>query len=129
VSNNALLCLLLQSVDACTPVRAHPPPLFNRSEERFCRFCRSELPDWREVHASLPKATPVMSVVHNGSMHQVSVEQGTGGQEQFRAKIREIFGLADDDAIHLTFGCKVPCPCGDAGQEKRAEERKKDACV
>ena len=30
-----------------------------RAEERFCRFCAAELPDWRDTHAHLPKAPPV----------------------------------------------------------------------
>lgn len=78
------------------------------SEERQCRFCKVELPDWRDAHANMPKATPIMTVVHNGVTHQVTVEPGPNGQERFQATIRKIFNLGESDAIQLTFGCRVP---------------------
>ena len=78
------------------------------SEERACKLCGTELPDWREVHVGMPKATPIMTVIHNGVSHQVRVEPGVDGQQRFQATIRKIFKLADTDAIHLTFGCKAP---------------------
>ena len=31
-----------------------------RDEERCCRFCSVELPDWKGAHAELPKALPIM---------------------------------------------------------------------
>lgn len=82
--------------------------LLGCSEERFCRFCNAELPDWRDVHVGFPKATPVMTVVHNGVTHQVRVDSGPGGRERFQSMIRKIFNLGEEDAIQLTFGCRVP---------------------
>lgn len=74
----------------------------------MCRFCKAELPDWREAHADMPKATPIMTVVHNGVTHQVAVESGADGQRRFQETIRKIFNLSETDAIQLTFGCRVP---------------------
>ena len=34
-----------------------------KEQERYCRFCRDKLPDWREAHAALPRATPIVSGV------------------------------------------------------------------
>jgi hypothetical protein len=79
-----------------------------RAEERFCRFCATELPDWRDAHAHLPKAPPVMSVVHAGVTHQVAVAPGAAGKASFEREIRRIFGLAAADAVSLTFGCRIP---------------------
>jgi hypothetical protein len=78
------------------------------SEEFFCRFCASELPNWREAHEALPRGRPIMTVCHNGVSHHVLVEPGPEGQQQFQATVRRIFGLEEDDAMQLTFGCKVP---------------------
>ena len=49
-----------------------------------------------------------MTVVHNGVTHQVTVEPGPDGRERFQAEIRRIFNLGENDAIQLTFGCRVP---------------------
>lgn len=49
-----------------------------------------------------------MTVVHGGQTYQVHVEPGSDGKKAFDAKIREIFNLSPDDAVELTFGCKVP---------------------
>lgn len=77
-------------------------------EERRCRFCRDTLPDWRDVHAGLPRAQPVMTVVHEGLTHQVIVEPGEEGQKKFQDDIRRIFGLEGHETIQLTFGCRIP---------------------
>ena len=60
------------------------------------------------MHVGFPKATPVMTVVHNGVTHQVRVEPGPDGRERFQSMIRKIFNLGEEDAIQLTFGCRVP---------------------
>jgi hypothetical protein len=49
-----------------------------------------------------------MTVVHNGVTHQVTVEPGPDGRERFQSEIRRIFNLGENDAIQLTFGCRVP---------------------
>ncbi|WPT15037.1 hypothetical protein PSENEW3_00002978 [Picochlorum sp. SENEW3] len=79
-----------------------------KSEERRCRFCKDTLPDWRDVHAGLPRAQPIMTVVHEGVTHQVVVEPGEEGQRKFQDDIRRIFGLEGHETIQLTFGCRIP---------------------
>jgi hypothetical protein len=53
-------------------------------EERYCRFCEAELPDWRDASAGLPMARPVMIVMHQGVSHQVSVSPGADGAASFQ---------------------------------------------
>lgn len=43
-----------------------------KTEEVSCRFCSAQLPDWRDTTAALPKATPIMTIVHNGESYQVT---------------------------------------------------------
>ncbi|GAB4813230.1 hypothetical protein N2152v2_000276 [Parachlorella kessleri] len=69
---------------------------------------KAELPDWRDIHAGLPRATPIMTIVHNGTSHQVAVQPGPDGKRLFLDRIKAIFNLEDDESIALTFGCKVP---------------------
>jgi hypothetical protein len=88
-----------------------------RAEERFCRFCAAELPDWRAVHAGLPRAPPVMSVVHAGVTHQVQVAPGADGKRAFEREIRRIFKLGAADAVTLTFGCRIPETAADVTLE------------
>lgn len=66
------------------------------------------LPDWRSAFGELPKATPIMSVVHQGVTHQVEVEPGVEGREKFLKEIRRIFQLSESAEVALSFGCKVP---------------------
>ena len=77
------------------------------SEETACRFCYGELPDWRAAY-NLPTATPVMTVSHNSVQHLLEVKPGEAGKVEFQQNIRRIFGLAPEDLIELTFGCKAP---------------------
>lgn len=79
-----------------------------KREEMHCRFCLTELPDWRDTHSSLPKSNPIMTVIHLGQTYQVQVKGGEAGKAEFDRSIRDIFGLNGGDDIQLTFGCKVP---------------------
>ncbi|EFN56022.1 hypothetical protein CHLNCDRAFT_13478, partial [Chlorella variabilis] len=87
-----------------------------RAEERNCRFCQDHLPDWKEAHSALPKARS-MSVVHEGSTHQLAVHPGPQGRSEFEAAIRRIFGLAPDATVQLTFGCRLPDNSGEVTLE------------
>lgn len=114
----------LEKICSCSWLRVHRNCLARwqlqqagKIEEKKCRFCGEVLPDWREAHGHLPKAQPVMTVVHDNVMHQVVVEPGEYGQRKFQEDIRRIFGLQDDDAIQLTFGCRIP----ECGQEVTLE--------
>ncbi|KAL6769032.1 hypothetical protein ACKKBF_B17220 [Auxenochlorella protothecoides x Auxenochlorella symbiontica] len=79
-----------------------------KAEEKMCRFCGADLPDWRGCWSTLPKADPVMTVAHDGQTHQVVVRPGLEGRAAFERTIREIFGLSENDTVSLTFGCALP---------------------
>jgi len=105
----------LEKICSCPWLRVHRQCLARwqlqqagKVEEKECRFCGEILPDWREAHEHLPKGRPVMTVVHENVVHQVVVEPGEFGQRKFQQDIRRIFGLQEDDAIQLTFGCRLP---------------------
>lgn len=105
----------LEKICSCPWLRVHRRCLARwqlqqagKVEEKECRFCGEVLPDWREAHEHLPKGKPVMTVVHENVVHQVVVEPGEYGQRKFQQDIRKIFGLKEDDAIQLTFGCRLP---------------------
>lgn len=43
-----------------------------REEERYCRFCKSELPDWRDILTpKVPAAAPVMAIVYDGKVCEI----------------------------------------------------------
>lgn len=63
-----------------------------REEERACRFCRAELPDWRSAHAAMPKSVPVFTIVYEGVTHTLPVHPGPEGQQQFLDAIRWVGG-------------------------------------
>lgn len=105
----------LEKICSCPWLRVHRRCLARwqlqqagKVEEKECRFCGNVLPDWREAHEHLPRGRPVMTVVHDNVVHQVVVEPGESGQRKFQQDIRRIFGLKQDDAIQLTFGCRIP---------------------
>ncbi|KAK9815649.1 hypothetical protein WJX72_007431 [[Myrmecia] bisecta] len=80
-----------------------------KREEKACRFCHSTLPDWRQAHQALPRAPPIMTVTHDGTMHLLTVRPGEEGKAEFQANIRGIFGLQNlGDVMSLTFGCRAP---------------------
>jgi hypothetical protein len=47
-----------------------------RREERQCRFCEMELPDWRIAYEHFPRADPLMTVVRNGRVYVIKVQVG-----------------------------------------------------
>ncbi|PRW20960.1 26S proteasome regulatory subunit [Chlorella sorokiniana] len=70
-----------------------------KQEERTCRFCFQELPDWRTAHEQLPKATPVMTVVYNNQTHSILVQPGPEGEAHF---------IQESAELSLSFGCRLP---------------------
>ncbi|KAL4513831.1 hypothetical protein Ndes2437A_g08178 [Nannochloris sp. 'desiccata'] len=104
----------------CKCMQAHRPCLARwqlqqagRTEERFCRFCKTELPDWREAHSQLPKASPIMTVVHNGVTHQVTVEPESPGTATAGHEITLEGWEAFDAAVH--------CAAISAGQRMKMQ--------
>lgn len=81
-----------------------------RSEEKACRFCQAELPDWKPAFsppvAALP--APVVAVVCRGVTHRFTIEQGPEGKEKFQRQVRQVFGLPPNAEIEVTFTVKAP---------------------
>ncbi len=75
----------------CTALRR------TRSEERLCRFCKHELPDWKTVLSgpSLPPADPIMVVTLGSVVHKIRVKPGEEGQREFQREIRRLFNIPD----------------------------------
>jgi hypothetical protein len=67
------------------------------SEERLCRFCKHELPDWKSVLSgpALPPADPVMVVTLGDVVHKIRVRPGEEGQRNFQRDIRRLFNIPD----------------------------------
>eukprot|EP00884_Botryococcus_braunii_P010559 jgi/Botrbrau1/19504/Bobra.0035s0005.1 len=87
------------------------------SEEVFCRFCKSKLPDWKErlLPPDMPSCKdltaalmPTMGVTYQGVVHHVQVDNSEGGLERFTNRIREIFGISEDNEMQLAFDCSDP---------------------
>ncbi|CAK0785414.1 hypothetical protein CVIRNUC_008623 [Coccomyxa viridis] len=87
-------------------------------EERSCRFCDLQLPEWTSAYASLPRGEPLMTISHNGRVFLLSAKPGLKGRDEFIANARAIFDLQDDELLELNFGCKVP---GSPGEEINLE--------
>ncbi|EFJ46303.1 hypothetical protein VOLCADRAFT_46480, partial [Volvox carteri f. nagariensis] len=85
-----------------------------RLEETNCRFCQSNLADWKasltpeNLKPDVQRVQPIMVVYFEGQIHRIPVKQGPDGLKEFTHRIRELFRLPDDVDISLTFGCKEP---------------------
>ncbi|RMZ54361.1 hypothetical protein APUTEX25_001937 [Auxenochlorella protothecoides] len=89
-----------------------------KAEEKMCRFCGADLPDWRGCWSTLPKADPVMTVAHDGQTHQVVVRPGLEGRAAFERTIREIFGSDVTLSGWESFDAAVFCASLSAGQRQ-----------
>ena len=63
-----------------------------------------------------------MSVVYNGTVHQLHVSNGRAGRAQFERDIRRIFNLGPDVELALSFGCRVPGISVDRGDKGDGSE-------
>eukprot|EP00877_Chromochloris_zofingiensis_P003002 jgi/Chrzof1/12702/Cz07g04170.t1 len=82
-----------------------------KSEERLCRFCNSELQDWRPVMTQTTGSklvTPYMRVSFNGRTHKVQVKPGVEGAKEFEYEIRRLLQLPDDQEFDVIFHCRAP---------------------
>lgn len=84
-----------------------------KSEEHKCRFCDSELPDWRpsilgdnEEQGNAPK--PLMAkLVFNNQIHVIPILPGPEGKAAFKKQVNELFGLGLNSRYEVTFECKL----------------------
>ena len=85
-----------------------------RSEERHCRFCNQELPDWRPAltPSALQPKPSVMSVRYKGVTHRIQYTPGPDGLEHFLSSLQRV-GIKVASASQVTFLCRSP----DTGEE------------
>lgn len=78
------------------------------------RFCKEVLPDWRPsltpitLKDELNKAEPTMMVTFRKQVCYVTVKPGPDGLKEFTNIIKEKFGLTENAAINVSFGCREP---------------------
>jgi hypothetical protein len=79
-------------------------------EERKCRFCGHQYPDWRSIltPAEINPITPVMAVSVHGQVHKIKVHPGPDGKEEFKRQLRELLGYDDSEDFDVIFECKTP---------------------
>ncbi len=83
------------------PRKVHPQCLARwqlqqagRHEEKFCRFCNTNLTDWKshltpeELKPEVSKVQPIMVVYFEGQIHRIPVKQGDDGLTDFTTRIR-----------------------------------------
>ena len=79
-------------------------------EEKHCRFCSQQLPDWRPVltPASLSETakSPVLSIYYNGHCSRLRFTPGPEGLQIFLGHLRAVVG----DLAHLSFAFRCCCP-------------------
>lgn len=83
-------------------------------EEKSCRFCSHQLPDWRPILTpkNLAPAVPVLSIYYNGACHKLKVKVGPEGLNTFIKRLEELTGTSVSD-VNFTFRCRCP----DTGRE------------
>ncbi|GBF96175.1 hypothetical protein Rsub_08923 [Raphidocelis subcapitata] len=82
-----------------------------RDEERTCRFCHSELRDWKPVMTEATGArvvTPYMRVSFNGKTYKVQVQPGPEGAVAFEKQIRSLLQLPEGLEFDVIFHCRAP---------------------
>lgn len=82
-----------------------------REEERVCRFCHTELRDWKPVMTQATGAkvvTPYMRVSFNGKTYKVQVQPGPEGAAAFERQIRSLLQLPEGLEFDVIFHCRAP---------------------
>lgn len=82
-----------------------------RDEERTCRFCHTELRDWKPVMTEATGAkvvTPYMRVSFNGKTYKVQVQPGPEGAAAFERQIRSLLQLPEGLEFDVIFHCRAP---------------------
>ncbi|KIZ07041.1 hypothetical protein MNEG_0912 [Monoraphidium neglectum] len=82
-----------------------------RDEERVCRFCHTELRDWKPVMTQATGAkvvTPYMRVSFGGKTYKVQVQPGPEGAAAFERQIRSLLQLPEGLEFDVIFHCRAP---------------------
>lgn len=74
------------------PGFAHHSVLLLLLQESRCRFCHSQLPDWRDAYAPPVEVTggklaTTMTIHSGGRTHWVQVKPGAAGMDEVRARM------------------------------------------
>lgn len=81
-----------------------------KKEEKCCRFCSKQLPDWKPTMT--PKdskpVTPYMRVSFGGKTYKVQVQPGEEGAKVFEREIRRLLGLDEAQEFDVIFHCRAP---------------------
>jgi hypothetical protein len=77
-------------------------------EEKSCRFCHKELPDWKSHLDTDGDEQPVMCVSHQAKSHYIFPQPGEAGLQQFRERVASILGLDSPAMVCLIFDCIDP---------------------
>jgi hypothetical protein len=76
-----------------------------------CRFCHTELRDWKPVMTEAAGAkvvTPYMRVSFNGKTYKVQVQPGPEGAAAFEKQIRSLLQLPEGLEFDVIFHCRAP---------------------
>ncbi|GIL54245.1 hypothetical protein Vafri_9818 [Volvox africanus] len=97
-----------------------------RQEEKVCRFCGDQLPDWRHVPpagfavdgTAVPppavQAPPAyMRISYNGRSHKIRVRPGPDGTRQFIEDCRQLLKIPTHLEFDVVFHCKEPATQSD----------------
>ncbi|PNH08895.1 hypothetical protein TSOC_004537 [Tetrabaena socialis] len=100
-----------------------------KREEKLCRFCGADLPDWRAVppsgcgasgaaaSAAAPAAADAppayMRISYNGRSHKIRVRPGPDGTRQFIEDCRKLLRIPAHLDFDVVFHCKEPATQSD----------------
>ncbi|KAG2489098.1 hypothetical protein HYH03_012324 [Edaphochlamys debaryana] len=82
-----------------------------KSEEKTCRFCNHELPDWKPTllgeddEDGAPKPL-LAAVVYNNVVYKIPILPGPEGKAAFKRQVNQLFGLSNR-MFEVAFEVKV----------------------
>ncbi|GLC33145.1 hypothetical protein PLESTF_000147100 [Pleodorina starrii] len=85
-----------------------------KSEETQCRFCGNNLPRLDEtltpdhLRSMYRSVVTYMAIQYNEQYYMVPVRPGVDSAEDFRARVKKLIGLPDDQEINVSFQCAAP---------------------
>lgn len=83
-------------------------------EEVRCRFCSSDLPDWKLVLCGSAHTThccsvvPVVAVIFAGQEYRLAVQPTADGLQRFKKQVEVITGVPFTDGLDVRFFCRSP---------------------
>jgi len=103
------------------PRKVHPQCLARwqlqqagKQEETKCRFCDSQLLDWKDafipddVKPYYASTTVTMRVIFEGRTYYIKTTSGEAGKQEFINAIRQLCNIDDDVDFDLNFNVREP---------------------